>query len=175
MVVVAIVFIVREKLPDLVAALRKLKYKDFELEFETSAAAIEKKSEEVIPAITKKIAIGGNSEEELRNRLSQIAEISPRSAILEAWLLVESAAVDVIRKRGLSDVRSLPGPMRLRDNLKRADLLNPTLLGLFEDLRRLRNEAVHVSDAQFTPTAVANYIRVALKMASYLEERASEL
>lgn len=174
-VVIAIVFIVRERLPELVTALRRLKYKDLELEFETSTAAIEKKSEEAIPTATKVIEIAGATEEDVRSRLAQIADISPRSAILEAWLLVERAAVDVIQKRGISDLKSMPGPMRLRDHLRKGGLLTEPLMGLFEELRYLRNEAVHVSDAQFTLQAVANYIRVAIKMAAYLEQRASEL
>ncbi|MBI1732668.1 MAG: hypothetical protein HYR49_07885 [Gammaproteobacteria bacterium] len=174
-VVIAILFIVRERLPEMVTALRRLKYKDLELEFETSTAAIEKKSEEALPSVTKAVTFAGSTEDDERNRLTQIAEISPRSAILEAWLLVERAAVDVIRKRGISNLKSMPGPMQLRDYLRKGELLNETLLGLFEELRFLRNEAVHVSDAQFTPKAVVNYIRVALKMAGYLEQRASEL
>lgn len=174
-VVIVVLSGVRDRLPDLVAALRRLKYKDLELEFESSTAAIEMKSEEVIPETQKSVIVAGSTEEELRSRLSQIADISPRSAILEAWLLVERSAVDVIRKRGISDLRTMPGPMKLRDHLRKAELLNEDLLGLFEELRFLRNEAVHVADAQFTPRAVTNYIRVALKMASHLEQKADEL
>ncbi len=37
----------------------------------------------------------------------------------------------------------------------------------------LRNEAVHATDAEFSSTAVANYVDSALQMAIYLEERAN--
>ncbi|WP_334020817.1 hypothetical protein [Alteromonas sp. S015] len=39
----------------------------------------------------------------------------------------------------------------------------------------LRNEAVHVHDAEFTDAAVANYIESAMLIASYLEDTASGL
>ena len=173
-VVIGIVLIVRKKLPDLVAALRRLKYKDLELEFEASAKAIEEQSNKALPEITKTITVAGSSPEEMRNHLTGIADIAPRSAILEAWLLVERAAVAVVRKRGISDFRSMPGPMRLRDYLVKGELLNASQVAVFEELRNLRNEAVHAANAQFTTEAVSNYISAALKMAAYLEQQAAE-
>lgn len=174
-VVVVALLVVRKELPALVTSLRRLKYKELEIEFEASAKAIEKRSNETIPEAPKAITVSGSTQDELRNRLAAIADIAPRSAIVEAWLCVETAAVDVIRRRGLSELKSLPGPMRLRDELIRGELLNTEQVAVFEELRRLRNEAVHVPDAQFTTESVSNYISAALKLAAYLEQRAGEL
>jgi len=51
------------------------------------------------------------------SRLEAIAEIAPRAAILEAWLLVEAAAADVIQKKNLGSLSTYPGPLRLRETL----------------------------------------------------------
>jgi hypothetical protein len=59
----------------------------------------------------------------------------------------------------------------LRQALLQADILAPSQLDAYGSLHKLRNEAVHAPDAQFTPTDVANYIQAALAMAAYPEIR----
>ena len=61
--------------------------------------------------------------------------------------------------------------LQRRDLLIRNELLSSDQVEIFEELRRLRNEAVHVAEAEFTPEAVSNYLSASLKMASYLRQR----
>jgi len=116
------------------------------------------------------VQIAGRSADDAESRLSYISDFSPRSAIIEAWLLVESAAIEAIRKANVSSLKSLPGPMRLRDHLVKAGLLNIEQQKVFEQLRMLRNQAVHAADAEFSHSAVNSYVESALKLAIYLEE-----
>ena len=169
-----VLYIIRGELPTIARSLKKLRYKDLELEFEKTAQEIVEKAKLSLPE-TKNIQLSGQSQDELIDRLISVSELSPRSAILEAWLVVEAAAVDVAKKKGISNFKSHPGPMRLRDYLVKGDLLNKDQQEIFEQLRFLRNEAVHVADAEFTKKAVDDYITSALQMAGYLEQRASEL
>ena len=169
-----VLYIIRGELPTIARSLKKLRYKDLELEFEKTAQEIVEKAKLSLPE-TKNIQLSGQSQDELIDRLISVSELSPRSAILEAWLVVEAAAVDVAKKKGISTFKSHPGPMRLRDYLVKGDLLNKDQQEIFEQLRFLRNEAVHVADAEFTKKAVDDYIASALQMAGYLEQRASEL
>jgi hypothetical protein len=167
--VIVVLFLIRKELPEIARNLRKFKFKGVELEFGKAAEAVASEAKDAVPPGKGDIRLMGQPKEELAERLNSIAELAPRAAILEAWLQVETAAVDVIRKKSSPNLKSLPGPMRLRDSLTRIEVLNAKQLAVFENLRILRNEAVHLAEAQFTKASVANYIEAALAMAAYLE------
>jgi len=165
----AVLLVIRKELPAIARSLRKLKFKDVELEFGEAAKAVATEAKDTVPPGKADVRLSGQSRDEMAIRLASIAEYAPRAAILEAWLQVEAAAVDVVRKRSTATMSSMPGPMRLRDSLVRAEVLSARQVAVFENLRTLRNEAVHVPDAQFTKESVASYIEAALVMAAYLE------
>ncbi len=171
----AVLLVIRKELPSIARSLRKLKFKDMELEFGEAAKAVATEAKDAVPASKPGVQLSGKPKDEMTSKLELIAEIAPRAAILEAWLQVEAAAADVVRKRSPMGISSMPGPMRLRDGLQKAGLLNTRQFAVFEDLRCLRNEAVHVSDAQFTKSSVASYIEASIAMASYLEGIASDV
>lgn len=166
---VVLLLIIKEELPNIARSLRKLRFKDFELEFGEAAKAVASEAKVAVPPSSSSVLLSGQAQDEIALKLSSIADFAPRAAILEAWLQVEAAAVDVVRKRTGTGLTSTPGPMRLRDSLVRIGVLNPRQIAIFENLRILRNEAVHFPDAQFTKESVASYIEAALAMATYLE------
>lgn len=169
-VVVGVLLFLRKELPSIVRSLRKLKFKDVELEFGEAAVALAAETKRVVPQANADFILLGQPESQVIARLESIAELSPRAAILEAWLLVEAAAADLIRKRSPTTFRSNPGPLRIREGLRRAEVLTPPQESAFEHLRRLRNEAVHAPDAEFTAAAVDGYIESAVAMAVYLQD-----
>ena len=173
--IVFLFYFLRNDLPTIAKYVKKLKYKDLEMEFGESLRAVKKETNYAIPDVPENIAISGQTQDQIKDNLNSIAELAPRSAILEAWLQVEAAAVDLVRKKGISNFKSSPGPMRLRDYLIKGEVLDSRQIAIFEQLRELRNKAVHVADAEFTVESVANYISAALQMAAYLEEKANEL
>ncbi len=170
-----VLFLFRGELPMIARSLKKLRYKDLELNFEKDAHEVVEKAKLSLPETSKNIQLSSQSQNELADRLVATSELAPRSAILEAWLVVEAAAVDVVKKKGISAFTSHPSPMRLRDYLVKGELLNKDQQVVFEQLRKLRNDAVHVADAEFTLKAVDDYIASALQMAEYLEQQANEL
>lgn len=167
-----VLLIIRKELPEIARSLRRFKYKDVELEFGESAKAIASETKEAIPNPADDVLIPVESKVNAESRLESIADIAPRAAILEAWLLVEAAAADVIQKKNLSPISVYPGPLQLRQRLEKANILNSRQLAVFEELRKLRNDAVHIPDAQFTKEAAKNYIMPALAMAAFLEQSA---
>ncbi len=171
-VVGGLLLYLRKDLPKLVASLRKLKFKEMEVEFGEAAKKVAIETSAAVPLPGPDTKLSGESEEEIERQLRAIAELSPRAAILEAWLRVEAAAVSVIRKHGSISLNATPGPLRLREGLEVIGVLTPPQVAAYDSLRRLRNEAVHTPDAEFTPTAVANFIQAALSMAAYLEAMA---
>jgi hypothetical protein len=170
----AVLLVIRKELPAIVRSLRRFKFKDVELEFGEAARAVAADAKEAVPPSKPDVRLAGQPKEEMALRLAAIAELSPRAAILESWLQVEAAAVDVIRKRTTSNLSSMPGPMRLRDNLIRFEVINSRQAAVFENLRELRNKAVHFPDAEFTKASVDSYIEAALAMAAYLEGVAAD-
>ena len=167
------IFLVRKQLLTLFPFLKKLKYKDFEVEFSEAIRDLAKKSPQALPPPTD-LALPYLLPEGTREKLEAIAEFSPRSAILEAWLLVESSAADVIQKRGIAERSRYPGPMRVGQNLRKAEVLNSEQVEIFEKLRALRNQAVHVAEAEFETSDVQEYVGLALSLAAYLERKANE-
>ncbi len=169
---IGLLWIVRKELPQIASSLRKLKYKDVELEFGEAAKQLAAEVKEVVPQDEPKLdlKIGLATRSDAQERLTTLAVLAPRAAILEAWLLVESAAADAIQRTGLGTAPSMSGPQHLMQRLQKGGLLRPRQLGIFEKLRRLRNEAVHSADANFAQEAVLSYIESAVAMAAYLEE-----
>jgi len=168
-------YLFRSDLPKIITTVRKLKYKDLEMEFGESVRELEQETKEAIPEPPETLSIAGQPQDHLRDNLYSIAEFAPRAAILEAWLQVEAAAVDAIKKQGISSFKSMPGPMRLRDYLIKGGLLNKNQINIFEKLRSLRNQAVHVAEVEFTEEVVKDYVDSALKLAAYIESKADEL
>jgi len=174
-VIVVLLFLVKKELPAIARLIRKIRYGELEVEFGESAKVVKEKSATVLPEPAPNARLSGSSLQEQRDRLAFLSELAPRSAILEAWLQIESAAVDLIRKKRLDTFQTLPGPTRLRDHLRKMEILTPQQVSVFEELRKLRNEAVHSIDAAFDIDAVTNYVDSALLMAAYLESKSNEL
>ena len=173
-VFLAVLLVIRKELPAIARSLRKFKFKDMELEFGEAAKAVATEAKDAVPPSKPDVQLSGKSKDEMTSRLEAIAEIAPHSAILEAWFQVEAAAADALRKRGQVGLATMRGPQRLRDGLQRAGLLSVRQVEVFEALRRLRNEALHAPDAQFTRASVDSYIEAAISMASFLEGIAAD-
>ncbi len=169
--VVTVILLLRSELPKLATSLRKFKYKDVELEFDAAMKTI---AGEVEASLPKDSIQKSESIESVKSHLEAIADIAPRAAILEAWILVESSAAKLIALRGSSEGRVGYGPSAMRDNLQRAQVLSPKQLVIFEQLRHLRNEAVHVHDAEFTKTSVAHYIESSVQLSTYFQSLATD-
>ena len=161
-IVVWLLWYLKEHLPALAKSLRKLKVSGVETEFEKQAEKLAAETRTAIPAEPP-------SEDPEVVRLKQIAEISPRAAIVEAWVRVETNAAEVVRKAGLR-VPSAPGPIQLLNSLKQLEVLTPPQVSAFKHLRALRNMAVHGADMEVSSEAVNQYIVSAVAMAGYLED-----
>jgi hypothetical protein len=175
-----LVFMLRKEIPQLAGSIRKFKFKDVELEFDQATRAVAAEIQREVPTGYEngpEIRLKGELESEVRDRLRALASVAPRAAILEAWLLVESAAAEAVQKRGLVP-SSLTSPLSGRSSLfrilKTAGLLRPRQLAVYEQLRALRNEATHAPEVEFSEDAVSSYVDSALAMAAYLEGIAND-
>jgi len=168
--VIVAFFLLKNNLGSLFPFIERLKYKDFELEFRKSIEKLVEKSKTAIPAPVEEHRSSPASQ--LRDRLFNIAEISSRSAIIEAWLQVESAAADVIENRKLTtSFKRTIAPLRFAELLSRNEILDSSQMEIFHKLRDLRNKAVHIGDATFILEEVAEYIDLALSLASEIRRK----
>jgi hypothetical protein len=172
LVIVGLLFFLRKELPNIVRSLRKLKFKDVEMEFGEAAKALAEETKRAVPNSKPDEDEHASFVDPEEAKLKAIAEYSPRAAILEAWLQVESATAEFLRAQGAQGISSVAGPLRLLERLRTVGVLTPPQESAYEHLRQLRNQAVHAPDAEFTASAVSNYIESALSMAAYLKDMA---
>lgn len=159
-------FILKSYLPSVFPFIERLKYKDFEVEFRKSVHELAAKSKVALPEpIPEEPAAP-------KNHLYSLAEISPRSAILEAWLEVETAAAKTLQAKdpSLSSKVRMAAPLRIGELLTRKEVLNDQQLEIFHRLRDLRNKAVHIGDTTFQLTEVLEYIDLASSLAAQIRK-----
>jgi hypothetical protein len=91
----------------------------------------------------------------------RIAELSPRAAILEAWIDVEVAIYAAAKKAGL-EVKGPANAYSLARNLVSLGKVPHDIMPFFEKLRRLRNNAAHLPDFVLDEIEANKYLDLAL-------------
>ncbi len=162
-------YIFRSEIRNLLGRVSELKYKDLEAKFEKELATAEAQAKVAIP---KERAVSVIDEEpvypspydEKYEQLLRIADESPRAALLEAWIEVETSLAEAIENQGLGHGRRIM-PRKAVIELINTGRYAKTVLPLFEDLRRLRNEAAHAP--QFVPNKqqTRRYLQLAIELA----------
>lgn len=104
--------------------------------------------------------------------LSQLAEMHPRSAILESWVRVEAAARAVLATDNTASTKSSYVPAaRLSGYLLTLEALDQSQVTLFNELRRLRNEIAHEKGIEPTQGSALSYIDLATSLQGVLERK----
>jgi uncharacterized protein YutE (UPF0331/DUF86 family) len=106
--------------------------------------------------------------------LLRLADVSPRAAILEAWLRVESALAEMaIRMDVSTDTRR--SPLNLIGMLERYGAIAPEVGSALRRLRNLSNVAVHTQDLDISKDTVVDYIDTANFILRSLRERPTDV
>ena len=149
----------------LIPLLRRLKYKDLELEFAQEVRELREKADASLRPLA---APPARVPEE--DSLLELAAVSPRSAVVEAWRLVEASARRAIEARGVQaeGVRSLTGPQITRE-LGRAEVLDEPTRSVIDRLRMLRNQAVHAEDFSVDEASAREYVELAIGLARRID------
>lgn len=152
--------------------LESLKYKDAEAKFNQQLREAEKEA----PSMKRKLPEGwekatARALSTQHEQFRRIAEISPRAAILEAWLDVE-AAVYAAAERAKLEVRSPANSYTLARNLISQGKIPADIMPFFEKLRKLRNEAAHLPDFVLAEGEANKYLDLSLALANAFREYA---
>lgn len=159
-------YLFRAELRQLLGRLESLKYKDAEAKFnqqlreaEKTASPLKRKPNEAWERATARAVV--TQYEQFR----RIAEVSPRAAILEAWLDVEAAVYAAAEKAKL-EIKSPGNVYLLARNLVSIGKVPEEVMPFFEQLRRLRNNAAHLPDFVLDEGEATKYLELSLGLAN---------
>lgn len=164
-----LVLLLRKPLLDLAEGVKlaRLKYRDWELIFREKVDRLETEAERAdIPKPT-------DAKEKRQTReLFELADVSPRAAVLGAWLVVESALDRLAEDYGLRT--DCPRTFIVSDALRKRGRISFEVFHILKELRHLRNIAAREKDFEVGTEEVFDYIRLAFRMADSLESLAAE-
>lgn len=152
--------------------LTKVKAGPVEAEFARQVEELRKEVDEKVPEAR---AVRTFSDDE--GRLLELARVSPRSAVIEAWRAVEHTAMKAVELRlnrrdqslNSSSMRTQISTSALGRELGLLEILNGQQVSLFHELRTLRNKATHAEDFVVDFESVNNYIQLAQSLRQTLE------
>lgn len=166
--IIIIIMILKKPIDQLMLGIHRLKYQDLEIDFNKRLDEIDSKIETENNKEPKKELKQNNNELE---QIETIAEISPNSAILLAWSIVEKELQSIVMRLEISSDYPRNSPMKNINTLREMKLIdNQTVDGLNE-LRRIRNNAAH---AQLNMRTISSdealrYYEIVLKITSILK------
>ncbi|WP_300631884.1 hypothetical protein [Pseudomonas sp.] len=134
--VVALAILMRTPLGKLLPLIRTLKYKDLQIDIGERLEAVREKvgAESEAPDIAT---------EEPPLTFKKLAQADPRAAILSAWIPVEIELNEIAKKMNLQSRR---GTLDMMRQLSREGVLDRLTSDTLDQLRRIRNTAVHVTE-----------------------------
>lgn len=154
---------------ELILRLSKVKFGNAEAEFTLGLKAAEELANEA-PLIeaSKDLPEEGIEFSKRMSQLERIADVSPRAAIMESWLLIEEAA----GKAGFFQGASIP---RINHSLfiewlVREGKIDKSTAILVDRMRKLRNEASHMRDFELTKDEAERYLKIAVQISLLIIE-----
>jgi hypothetical protein len=161
--VLALVLIFRSSLRELLRRLEHVGTKYGRLDFRESLDQAKQDAENAeLPEPAKVLA-----KDEIQY-YEELAAVSPRAVVVEAWLQLETSVERIIRRPPEGRARSF-GP-EARVLLKIAQLEEDEI-SLFYEIRAIRNEVVHQENAQVSKDQAIEYAQLALRLAAKIREK----
>jgi hypothetical protein len=156
--------VLRRPIVSLIPLLQRLKYKDLELDFARRVSEVRAEAAAELP--TAQVPALPPAELET---MRELARVSPRAAVIEGWRQVELAAVEAARRNDVSlDAHEALNPNRVLLRLQKAGVVDSGKIGLYHDLRALRNQAAHAPEFALPAEAALQYAEIARELADYL-------
>lgn len=169
--ILIIILVFRGQLSTTLMKLSKLRIKDIEVEFDKDLKDAESKAEELqivspeeIRKIPEPIALSSPYE-----RLFQIAIISPRAAVTEAWRTIELYTMQAAKAQGIQVGGAIAGIKTIRKLIEIGNL-EEGIIQLYENLRRMRNKAAHAQEFEVDAEEAIRYVDIALSIANRLRK-----
>jgi hypothetical protein len=169
LVVFGIVVVLRKDLTNLIGRVSKVRYKELEAEFHETLKQIAEKPEQS-RAQTRESGEFDAWNPPLTARkkeLHELAHMSPRAAILEAWIDLES---QIRRSANYLDLVSTGDSLSVFEAVaEKSKRFTPSYLKHVRELRKLRNLAAHEQQLSLPEGEAMHYVTVALELAASID------
>jgi hypothetical protein len=162
---IGLIFLLRKPIIELVPLMKKLKYKELELEFSQEMQALKSEANDALPEneIQPPLEIA-------TSKALDLVSYSTRAAIIEAWIELEAAAVEIASSfwnQSPSDVfRNDP---KLGDYLHQCKVLDDKQLVIYKKLRQLRNKSAHAEELSLSENDARAYVEMASNLSRHIK------
>jgi hypothetical protein len=163
------VILLRGELLNLLRRLRRLRFKGAEAEFSEKLEELEEDVAEIPEPVALPEAV-----QRTEQRFADVGQFSNNSAVFLAWLVVESAILNLTRDAELlrPNMPASIAAQRLLD----MELIDDSTYRAIRELQELRNIAVHPTEARLVSKNEADrFKKLAEKVAAILEDRRKKL
>lgn len=162
-----LIYQLKDRIAELLPRLKKLKHKDTEFEFAEKLQELAVHSTENNKTTPKPEKTPEGVEQ--FKFLMQLSEISPRSAVVESFRVLENSSAKALAKAypELVENRFINQNESLK--MLSGKILNENQINRFNELRQLRNKAAHMEDFELQNMPIEAYIDIALTLADYLD------
>lgn len=139
--VVIVVLLLKSPLTKLIPMVRSLKYKDLHIDLAEKLEAVKEKLQAETSSDAPHppyVVVPG---------VMELARIDPRAAIISAWIEVERATIEMASRAGIAATGTA---LSIANHLHALDCLSEIEFETFRNLRRVRNDAVHLKTKDVT-------------------------
>lgn len=164
--VVLLAVLIRAPLAKVIPRLRTIKYGDFHLDIGEQIDAVKEDVDAIGESPSQEV-------DELPVSFRALARTDPRAAVLSAWIPLEVELIDIASKldpktwRG-SDARN--SPMFINRALMGEGLIDQATFNALEQLRRIRNSAVHSTGETVSFDDAMNMAEVCQRVSGLLKQ-----
>jgi hypothetical protein len=162
---IGLVFLLRRPIIELVPLMKKLKYKELELEFSQEIQALKSEANDALPEKEKQLPF-----EIATSKALDLVSYSTRAAIIEAWIELEAAAVEIANSfwiQSHSDIfRNDP---KLGDYLHQCKVIDDKQLVIYRKLRQLRNTSANAEELNLSESDARAYVEMASNLTRHIK------
>lgn len=170
-IVLIIIFILKNPLSHLILGLSKFKYNDLEMNFGKELSKLEKTIGGGKEHIDNNSMVVNRSDEE--NEILSIAEIHPSAAIIVTWAMVEKEIISTINRLSISpDYPPYNSALKNINLLKENRYIDTATYELITEFRVLRNKSAHLHNdgEKIKYLEAVKYYELAIKITKTLRE-----
>ncbi len=156
--VFAIILLLRKAIQGLIASIHegRVKYKDLEFTFKRDLEQVQQ-SIKMLPQHPVP-ALRAPAEPDI-TELMELAQMSPRAAVIEAWTRLEATATEFAQKHAPPDApKQRRSSVMFLDVLRRDDAIPTAVVTAIQKLRDIRNRTVHTPDFQPSVDDAEKYV-----------------
>lgn len=164
-----IIFFLRDLISQLVPRISKLRHKDTEIEFAETMELLKERAEDSILLDSELI----DEFKDERQRLDALSAIVPRSALIQAWGIIDREVCDYLLKtRVKTDKKSLK-TSGVIEKIKGLEL-NSDDLKIFLELRKIMKSVTDPKEFELSSDQVQSHIELAIGLVKKIREASSK-